>query len=325
MAFGSKLLGAACGAALMLAAGQASAQTQFLKINSGLAGTYPLYGGKLADVINKNVKGVQAAAVSGDSVQAQIDMQKGEIHYKIGYTYDVRWTADGKSTIPIKTPDVCHIQTLYGSGLFTVVKPDSPINTLADVPKGKYRMWVGPKSGIFYNLIVPTFESNGVALADVEKAGTVLETYGYADTVAGFQDRRLDITFFAGGYPYNMLQQLEGTPGVRFINQSPEALKKLAELRPGIGSKTMPANVYKGQTTPVNVPWFVNQLASINKVPDDIQYEVTKAVNEHGKEWHGLFPGSEDIGTVNPLDFNAIPVCKGAAKYYAEKGIKASS
>jgi len=324
MRFSSKLLGAACGAALMMVAGQASAQ-QFLKINSGLAGTYPLYGAKLAEVINKNVKGVQASAVSGDSQQAQLDMQNKEIQYKIGYTYDIRWQTDGKSTLSTPTPNICHVQTLYGSGLFTVVKADSPVNTIADMPKGKYRMWVGPKSGIFYNLIVPTLEANGTSIGEVEKAGTILETFGYGDTVQAFQDRRLDITFFAGGYPYNMLQQLENSPGVKFINQSPEALKKLGELRPGIGMRTMPPNVYKGQTQAINVPWFVNQLASTTYVPDDIQYEVTKAVNENAKEWHGLFPGSTDIGVTNPLDFNAIPVCKGAAKYYAEKGIKASS
>ena len=319
MTFGSKLLGAVCGAALMLASASASAQT-LMKINGGLTGTYPLYAAKFAEIVNKNVKGVQVAAVSGDSVQAQIDMQKGDIQFKIGYTYDVRRISDGLSTVPIKTPDVCHLQTLYGSGLFIVAKADVPINSLADVSKGKYRIWTGPKVGFFYNIIDPVMEASGVKMADIEKSGSVIETFSYTDTPAAFQDRRLDLTFMSGGIPYNLLMQIDSQPGFKLISMSPDAIKKLGDLRPGIGSKTMKAGTYKSQTADVTVPWYVNQVIGTTKVPEDIQYQVTKAINENAKEWHGLFGGSEEIGVNDPLSFNAVQLCKGAERYYREVG-----
>ena len=150
-----RIAGAAVGLALALAAGQAAAQTQQLKMGAGLAGTYPLYSAKFADMVNKNVPGVQVSPVSVGSVEAQADMQKGELQFKIGYAFDVRRIADGLSTIPTKTPDVCHLQTVFGDGLFVVAKADSPINSLNDLAKGRYRVWTGPKTGFFYNIILP--------------------------------------------------------------------------------------------------------------------------------------------------------------------------
>ena len=74
-----RLSGAVFGIGLALAAGPALAQTQQLKMGAGLAGTYPLYSAKFADMVNKNVPGVQVSPVSVGSVEAQADMQKGEL------------------------------------------------------------------------------------------------------------------------------------------------------------------------------------------------------------------------------------------------------
>ena len=314
-----KLLGVVGATVLaMSVAGGAQAQ-QLLRVNGGLAGTYPLFAAKLVELINKNVDGVKAASVSGDSVKAQIDIQNGEVHYKIGYTYDVKRIADGASTVPIKTPDVCHIMTLYGSGLYAVAKTDG-IKDLRELANGKYRMWTGAKTGFFFNLISPALEAHGVDIAKIEKDGTILESFGYGATVPAFQDRRLDLTFFSGGIPYSLMMQLEGTPGFHLINWDDEALDKLTALRPGIYRGVVPAGTYKGQTKDVNVPWYVNQLVTSSKLPDDLTYQVTKVMNEQSKEFHGLFGGSEEIGVNDPLSNNAVPVCEGAKKYYREKG-----
>ncbi|MBM3505487.1 MAG: TAXI family TRAP transporter solute-binding subunit [Alphaproteobacteria bacterium] len=306
-------------AALGLAAGPAGAQTLY-KMNGGLTGTYPLYAAKFAEIVNKNVPGVQVSAVSGDSVQAQIDMQKGDIQFKIGYTYDIRRIADGLSTVPIKTPDVCHLMTLYGSGLFILAKADSPINSLADLPKGRYRIWTGPRTGFFYNLIEPVMEAAGVKISDIERSGSVLETFSYTDTVQAWQDRRLDLTFMSGGIPYNLMMQIDQQPGFKLIKMGDAALKKLSEIRPGIGQKIMAKGTYRGQTDDVAGPWYVNQVIGTTKVSEDHQYRITKAINENAKQWHGLFGGSEEIGVNDPLAFNAVPLCKGAERYYKEIG-----
>ena len=316
-----KLFGVA-GAAVLAASivtGSAQAQ-QVLKVNGGLAGTYPLFAAKLAELITKNVPNYQGAAVSGDSVKAQIDLQNGEIDYKIGYTYDVKRIADGLSTVPIKTPDVCHIMTLYGSGLYAIAKTDG-IKSLKELGQGKYRIWTGSKTGFFYNLISPALEAHGVDIEQIEKDGTILESFGYGDTVQAFQDRRLDVSFMSGGVPYSLMLQLENSPGFHLINWDDAALAKLSEIRPGIFRGVVPAGSYKGQDKDVQVPWYVNQLVTSAKLPEELTYQVTKVMNEQAKEFHGLFGGSEEIGKNDPLSNNQVPVCEGAKRYYKEKGM----
>lgn len=316
-----KLVGlvAATGLAATVLAGAAEAQ-QTLRVSAGLAGTYPIFAAKLTELINKNIDNVKAAAVKGDSVKAQIDIQNGEVHYKIGYTYDIKRIADGLSTVPIKTPDVCHIMTLYGSGLYAVSKTDG-IKNLSELGDGKFRMWTGSKTGFFYNLITPALAAHDVDIEQIEKDGTILESFGYGDTVQAFQDRRLDVTFFAGGVPYSMMLQLENSPGFHLINWDDEALDRLSELRPGIFRGVVPAGSYEGQDRDVHVPWYVNQLITSSKLPDDLTYQVTKIMNEQYEEFHGLFGGSDEIGVNDPLSHNQVAVCEGAKRYYREKGM----
>lgn len=289
-------------------------------MGAGLAGTYPIYSAKFTDLINKNVPGVQIAPVSIGSLEAQFDMQKGELQFKIGYAFDVKRITDGLSSVPTKTPDVCHLQMVFGDGLYVVAKRDSPINSLNDLTKGRYRVWVGPKTGFFFNIINPLMEAHGMKLEDLEKTGTVLETFGYGDTAQAFQDRRLDLTFFSGGIPYNLMLQIENQPGFKFIKIGPDAMKKFLELRPGITTRTVAKGTYKGQDEEITVPWYANQVIATTKVPEPIQYQITKVMNEKAKEFHGIFPGSDEIGAVDPLAGNQVQVCAGAQRYYREIG-----
>ncbi len=316
-----KFLGlvAATGVAAALLGGTAEAQ-QTLRVGAGLAGTYPVFAAKLTELINKHIPDVQAAAVKGDSVKAQIDIQNGEVHYKIGYTYDVKRISDGLSTVPLKTPDVCHIMTLYGSGLYAVAKTDG-IKKLSELGDGRYRIWTGSKTGFFYNLISPALEAHGVDIEQIEKDGTILESFGYGDTVQAFQDRRLDVTFFSGGVPYSLMLQIENSPGFHLVNWDDAALAKLSEIRPGIFRGVVPAGSYKGQDKDVQVPWYVNQLVTNAKLPEELTYQVTKIMNERSSEFHGLFGGSDEIGVNDPLSNNQIPVCEGAKRYYREMGM----
>jgi TRAP-type uncharacterized transport system substrate-binding protein len=47
---------------------------------------------------------------------------------------------------------------------------------------------------------------------------------------------------------------------------------------------------------------------------------VTKLLNEGAKEFHGSFPGSEEIQPRTALEFNKLPLHPGAERYYREVG-----
>ena len=65
---------------------QASADT-FIRIGSGLAGTYPLVGAKMAELINANIDGVEATTVSGGTSANFVKLQNGEIEMLLTYSF----------------------------------------------------------------------------------------------------------------------------------------------------------------------------------------------------------------------------------------------
>lgn len=306
-------------AAIALIAGTAQAK-EFVRIGGGLAGTYPLFAAKLSELINDNVEGVRAAVVPSDSEQAQAMLQLGELDLNIAYTWLVKKIADGNGAYGMPAPDARHIITLYGSALHMVAVPGT-IESLYELDDKPVRVWTGPESQFFYQIIAPVVQAHGLEMSAISAAGGVTETMDYGGELQAFQDGRLDVGFFSGGVPYGMLQQIERTPGFTMLGLDEEALANLQEIVPGMGHLTIPAGTYLNQEEDVVTPYYVNQLVASVNTSDDLVYEVTKIMMEQYAEFHGIFPGSEEIDDVDPFAFNEVPLHPGAERYYREIGL----
>ena len=75
----------AAAAALLVATG-AQAET-FIRIGSGLAGTYPVVGAKMAEIINANVEGVTATTIAGGTEANMALMAQGEVEIVLTYGF----------------------------------------------------------------------------------------------------------------------------------------------------------------------------------------------------------------------------------------------
>ena len=61
----------------------ANAKDQFIRIASGLAGTYPIVGAKTAELINQYVPGVKASTIMLGATAGNMRIQKGEAEIAI--------------------------------------------------------------------------------------------------------------------------------------------------------------------------------------------------------------------------------------------------
>lgn len=301
-------------------AGWSANAEEFARIGGGLAGTYPLFSAKLSELINNNVEGVRASVVPSDSEQAQAMLQLGELEFNIAYTWLVKKIADGRGAYDVDTPDVRHIITLYGSTLQTIARP-GVIDSLTELSEKPVRVWTGPEAQFFYQIVEPVVQAHGLEIDDIRKAGGVTETVDYGGEIQAFQDGRLDVGFFSGGVPYGLLQQIERSPGFELVDMSDEVLARLGEILPGITPYTIPAGTYANQDEDVKVPFYVNQLVTSANVSDDLVYQVTKLMYEEYEQFHGLFPGSEQIDDQDVLANNEVPLHPGAERYYREIGL----
>ena len=314
----SKVLGFAV---LLLAGTAAQAQEKFVRIGGGLAGTYPIFAAKLAELINQNIPNVKANVVSGNVEKSQIGIETGELDLNIAPTFNTAIIFNGNGSLGVPTPNVRHIITLYGSPIQPVARKGG-VTSLAELDDGPNKVWMGQKSGFFYQVFEPMLIASGISVAAIEAAGGVIEEYGYLQEVQGFQDKSLDAGVFAGPVPYGLLLQIEKTPGFQLIGMDAASLDKLEEILPGMARVEVPAGSYAGQANAVTVPYYVNHLVANANADPDLIYAVTKLMYEKYADFHGLFAGAEEIDDKNVLQHNVLPVHPAAQKFFDEVGAK---
>jgi len=319
------LIAGASALALALAAQSVAAQdTTFIRIGSGLAGTYPIVGAKIAEVLNQNVDGIQATTVAGGTEANFALMAQGELEMLLTYSFLSPIVERGEGSLGVPTPQVRHLMSLYGALFQPAARDGVAIESLAGVDDDGYRVWGANATSIFYPMIQAALEAHDTSFDAIREAGGVVEEIGYGDTAQAMQDGRLDVGFFSGPAPYSLLLQIESAPGFHLLGFDDAAMDRYMELLPGASAGTVPAGTYAGQDSDVQVPYLTNQLVVSADVPDDLVYEITKVLIENVGQFQDLFAGAEEMRAETALDNNPIEVHPGAARYYEEAGITAS-
>jgi TRAP transporter TAXI family solute receptor len=202
-----------------------------------------------------------------------------------------------------------------------VVQKSSDIKSLADLKTKPYKVWLGTKASIFYSLNVAALAAHGVTLDDITKAGGVLNTAGYQNLSQAFQDGQVDVAFFSGPAPYGPMMELDRAPGFRVLSFDKAAGDKMMTLLPGVTMRELKGGIYKSMPDAVTTPYLINELVTSSAMSDDLIYKITKMINEHAKEFHGLFAGADEVDTKGALEGNQIPLHPGAERYYREVGL----
>ena len=305
---------------IALAAGTSQAQ-EFIRIGSGLVGSYPVFGAKLAEMINDAVPNAKASIFKGPTEQSLVKVHKGDAEMALTYTFQAKMVADGKGQLGVAATDLRHVMTTYGSVFMAVAAEGVDIESLADIKKKPYRVWLGSKASVFWPLNMAALEAHGVALEDIEKSGGSINTEGYGKLLAAVKDGRVDVAFFAGPTPYSLLMNLDSSKGFKFLGFSPNALAKYNEILPGTSVATIEAGSYTSDARSVQFPYVVNQVVVGSQVSESTVYHITKMMNQKYKEMHKLFAGATDIDPAMALKDNKLPLHPGAAEYYKEVGL----
>src|SRR6185369_8273613 len=137
-------------AAMAVSVVSAARAEQFIRIASGLAGTYPIFGAKLAEMINKNIPDMRASTIAGPTEQGMIRINNGEAEMGLAYTYQTLQMRNGEGGLSAKTENLRHVMSLYGAYYMVLVQQNSGIKSLADLKTKPYKVWLGTKASTFY-------------------------------------------------------------------------------------------------------------------------------------------------------------------------------
>lgn len=298
----------------------ANAQT-FVRIASGPSGGswYPL-GAKMAEIFDK-IDGISVSNGPGGGVGNVLDVNKKEA--ELGWTYG-HTAYDGlKGNAPVfksTNPNIRHIATFYPAGLQTVVPAKSDIKTYADLKTrnlspGKLK-WSG------YAAAKMVFAKYGFTVEDVKKGGGTVHHVGYSDSVSLMKDGHIDAFTALTSVPQASLLDLEFSPGVRFLPIDKAILDSVLKANPGYIQLNVTKDHYKSVKTPVPTLGAVTIMVANKDVPDDVIYNITKALWDNHGELVKVKGVWKKVKLENALLGAALEVHPGAKKYYDEKGVK---
>jgi TRAP transporter TAXI family solute receptor len=265
----------------------------------------------IADVINKNVEGVQATAEETKGYVANIAlMQGGELEASMATSLSAyeAWAGTGnyEGNEPGKimawmsiAPVAMHIITLDGGD----------VNSVADL-KGK-RIGMGQPGG------VSMLDAN-VLMANV--AGEDFEPFRVrpGDMVDMLSDGNIDAALWNGSFPLAPVIKLNAQRDLKLIPVEDDFFDALRAKYPPYFRLSIPGGTYEDVAADTPTFGLANGLVISADVPEERVYQMTKAVFENLEALAGVHPAFGRMSADTVLNGFGSPLHPGALRYYRE-------
>jgi uncharacterized protein len=310
----------ASAASIALRSLPAFAQAKTMSIGTGGTGGvyYPL-GGAIANVLTKNLPGLQATAeVTGGSVDnlKLIASGQSELGFSMADAALDAFNGQDKfrSKVPLRTllvlyPNRMHVVTVEGTG----------IEKMSDL-KGKRVSTGSPGSATE----VMAFRVIEAAALDKDK-DMKRERLSVAESVNALKDRKIDAFFWVGGVPTAAVTDLAATPGLKMklIDHGDLVEKMNAKHGKLYTASTIPAGSYPGYTVANQNADVWNILITGDKMSDDDAYKIVKTLVERKADLVAVHKDAESFALANQIqERSPVPFHPGALRYFQEMGVK---
>ena len=295
----------------------AQGQDKFLSIGSCPVGcTAYTWSAGLADVINRNVKGVKATA---EETKGYVDnvklLQKGEL--EAGFANSLSsyeaYTATGPFAGSQKGK-VLSWMAIAPMAVHVITLKDGPVKSLADL-KGK-RIGMGQPGGTSLFDAEHLVDSLGLVPDKDFKAFRIR----LGNMMDGLSDGNLDAAIWNGSFPLPPVIKLTATREVAVLPIPDDVFKKVQAKYPPYFRLTIPGKTYKGIDA-TSTYGLANALVISKEVPEDLVYSMTKAIFENLKTLKGVHPAFGRVSKETVLNGFAAPLHPGALKYFREIGV----
>ena len=286
----------------------------------GTGGVYYPMGGGIAAVLSKHVPGMQATAeVTGGSVDNLKLIASGKPYIAFSMTDAGQDAYRGEdkfkgNKVPLKT-----LAVLYPNRMHVVSVEGRGVAKLADL-KGK-RVSTGSPGSATEVMAFRLIEAAGL---DKDK-DMKRERLGVAESVNAMKDGKIDAFFWVGGLPTAAVTDLANTPSTKIVMVDHAEVvvamnKKYGDL---YVEDAIPMATYKGMSTDNKQATVMNILVAHESMDEKTAYNIVKAIFERRDELIAVHKESANIRLENQrTSATPIPFHPGAARYFAEKGVK---
>lgn len=297
-------------------AGTVSAKTTFISIGTGgTGGIYYPYGGGVAEIWSKNVKGVKAVAeVTGASVENVKLAHKGET--VIGEVMgDVAAAGyNGLSKFKGKKHNILSMAIMYPNLLQVVTLKKSGITNIEQV-RGKNISTGSPGSGT-------NFMAEAVLKAlDIPLTSFKDSRLSFTESANALRDGTIQVGIWSVGPGTSSILDLSTTHDIRILPFTPEQTQKILASKTTYASVELAGGIYRGIDKPVPTIGVWNVMICQKSLDTDLVYRLVKALFENNAYLMKIHPSAAYTTPENTVKYSSIPLHPGTIKYLKEKGI----
>jgi hypothetical protein len=316
------ILGTALAAATALGAGGAAAQDTFVTIGTGgVTGVYYPTGGAICRLVNRGRSehgircGVESTAGSVFNINA---IRSGELDFGVAQSDWQYHAYNGTSRFEEQGAfeDLRAVFSVHPEPFTVVARADAGIETFADL-QGK-RVNVGnPGSG-----------QRGTMEVLMDEMGWTMDDFAVASELQAAEqsqalcDNNIDAMVYTVGHPSGSIQEATTACDSVLVDVDNDATQSLISENPYYRQAVIPGGMYRGNPEDTTTFGVGATFVTSAEVPEDVVYEVVKAVFENIDQFKGLHPAFANLDPEQMVsDGLSAPLHAGAERYYREAGL----
>ncbi|MGO4887024.1 TAXI family TRAP transporter solute-binding subunit [Anaerobacillus sp. MEB173] len=294
-------------------AAESAAPTTVTIGTASQGGTYFIYGGGLAQLLDKMGVTSNVEVTGGPVHNMQLtqikDIDIGLV--TLGPAYE-GYTGTGEWTQGQKMEDIRIIFPMYDTPFHWWSLESSGVTTLEDM--NGMRVGVGPAGGTSGTYLPLIHEALGLDVTPVQA--------GASDMTSQQMDGQLDVIGFAAGIPISAVSEVEAQRDLNFFGIDGEQRDKVIELYPFFEPFTIPAGTYGQLEEDLETIAMFNFGVVHKDMNEDFVYELVKSYHENQDLLITTHSSAEEAVPEAILKNTVLPLHPGAIRYYEEIGIE---
>lgn len=296
--------------------GSAAAQQQLTLAAGPSGGTWYPLATAIANIIEREVEGVDVNVVNGVTVANILGTNAGQ--YDLGLSLS---TTNAEALQGIgehfaqPQENITGVVNFYASPYQMAVLADSDIQSVEDF-KGKV-VNPGVVGGSTDVMTQKILDLHGLSYDDLAR----VERLSYADAAMQMKDGHLDVFTGILSVPAAAISEVALGSGVRLIGVDQSVIDQLRQDNPGYVAYEIPANTYRGQDEAALAVGMNNVLIARKDLPEDLIRSITRAIVENAEELHTVNAALKEFGPQTAGSGTGAPLHPGAKAHFDEAGL----
>lgn len=292
---------------------QSDAKREFDIATGGTAGTYYPIGNAIADILNKEIPNMNAAAQSTGASVANLEMlREGTVELAIVQNDIAYYAVNGTEMFRgKKINNVRGIASLYPETCQFVTLDTSGIRSIDEL-KGK-RVAVGEKGSGAEANARQILEIYGITYDDITP-----EYLSFADGAAALLEGKADAAFLTAGFPTAAVQEIAAKNKIRLLPIENDKFSILSTMYPYYTRTVIPAGTYEGFVGEVPTVSVMAILVGSDKIDDKIGRDIAKAVFGNLDKIRAAHSIGKTITKENAAKGMTVKMNTGAERYFRD-------